>query len=244
MLVFGGCNAIYFLSAGIPSWVPHVHTARYFGSLSSSILTLYSSMSGGEDWTVHLGESREHPVGERFFVWRLLDIYILYNIQHREKKKYIYTSIYYVYIYICCVYDIFSVGVIQIEVGTSDHFDFDVCIFSDERWERTREVGCIEVLPCVKSSRLAISVSWLSGGIPRKKTTWHSAIWLPSRFQTPWTIPYTSLLLHDFYAKKPAVSYHSLDRSGSFYRFKSDMEAMALWLRYCIYHYIMNALMV
>ena len=28
---------------------------RYFGSLSSSILTLYSSMSGGEDWTVQLG---------------------------------------------------------------------------------------------------------------------------------------------------------------------------------------------
>ena len=27
---------------------------RYFGSLSSSILTLYSSMSGGEDWTVPL----------------------------------------------------------------------------------------------------------------------------------------------------------------------------------------------
>lgn len=26
---------------------------RYFGSLSSSILTLYSSMSGGEDWTVY-----------------------------------------------------------------------------------------------------------------------------------------------------------------------------------------------
>lgn len=106
------------------------------------------------------------------------------------------------------------------------------------------EVGCIEVLPCVKSSRLAISVSWLSGGIPRKKTTWHSAILLPSRFQTPWKIPYTSLLLHDFYAKNPRVSYHSLGHSGSFYRFKSDMEAMALWLRYCIYHYIMNALMV
>ena len=27
---------------------------RHFGSLSSSILTLYSSMSGGEDWTVPL----------------------------------------------------------------------------------------------------------------------------------------------------------------------------------------------
>ena len=53
-------------------------------------------------------------------------------------------------------------------MGTSDHFDFDVCIFSDECWDRTREVGCIEVLPCVKSSRLAISVSWLSGGIQGK----------------------------------------------------------------------------
>ena len=30
------------------------------------------------------------------------------------------------------------------------------------------KVGCIEVLPCVKSSRLAISVSWLSGGIQEK----------------------------------------------------------------------------
>ena len=29
--------------------------SRYFGSLSSSILTLYSSMSGGEDWTVSRG---------------------------------------------------------------------------------------------------------------------------------------------------------------------------------------------
>ena len=53
-----------------------------------------------------------------------------------------------------------------------------------------------------------------------------------------------SLLLHDFDAKNPAISYHSLGRSGSFYGFKADMEAMALWLRYCIYHYIMNALMV
>ena len=61
-------------------------------------------MSGGEDWTVHLGESREHPVGERFFVWRLLDIYILYNIQHREKKNiYILVSIMYIYIYMLCI---------------------------------------------------------------------------------------------------------------------------------------------
>ena len=118
---------------------------------------------------------------------------------------YIYTffCIIYLYIIIYYVYDIFSVGVIQIEVGTSDHFDFDVCIFSDERWERTREVGCIEVLPCVKSSRLAISVSWLSGGIPRKMNDMAQCNMVAITIPNACRFACKSLSLHDFYAQKP-----------------------------------------
>ena len=72
---------------------------------------------------------------------------------------YIYCIIYsivYVYIYIYCVYDISSVGVIQIEVGTSDHFDFDVCIFSDKCWENTLWDGTcpIYVAPLAKLAGL------------------------------------------------------------------------------------------
>ena len=67
-----------------------------------------------------------------------------------------------------------------------------MCVFCDRCCEKTfwdctnctcqlkfsplTEVGRIEVLLCVRSSRLAIPVSWLSGRVKKKTTTWHSAI--------------------------------------------------------------------
>lgn len=197
----------HFLSAGAvhPSWVPASGTGILDPYLRPSwrsiaqcqvvkigqcILVRYLLGVVGHIYTVYIASC----------VYMYIYIFFLYNI--------------YILLYILCIY-IYMIYLFRWSYSDwSGHFWSFWCIFffwwvlgeNALGWYLSdlccplSEVGCIEVLPCVKSSRLAISVSWLSGGIPRKKTTWHSAIWLPSQFQTPCRFAYTSLLLHDFYA--------------------------------------------
>ena len=140
-----------------------------------------------------------------------------------------------------CVYDIYSVGVIQIEVGTSDHFDFDVwCFLTSVGRERFGMVPVGFMLPLLAKlavlryyhalSRLAWPYQFLGSVVEFQErwTTWHSAIWLPSRFQTPWKIPYTSLLLHDFYAKKTRP-YH-ITALTVLVHFTGSSQIWRLWL--------------
>mmetsp|Transcript_54406 Transcript_54406/g.121747 ORF Transcript_54406/g.121747 Transcript_54406/m.121747 type:complete len:569 (-) Transcript_54406:306-2012(-) len=55
---------------------------RYFGSLSSSILTLYSSMSGGEDWTVyyHVLERLPWPYQTLFLFFVTFAVFAVVNV--------------------------------------------------------------------------------------------------------------------------------------------------------------------
>jgi len=55
---------------------------RYFGSLSSSILSLYSSMSGGEDWTVyyHVLERLPWPYQSLFLFFVTFAVFAVVNV--------------------------------------------------------------------------------------------------------------------------------------------------------------------
>ncbi|CAE7597918.1 CACNA1S [Symbiodinium natans] len=56
---------------------------KYFGSLSSSILTLYSSMSGGEDWTVYfhvLADKLPWPYPSLFLFFVTFAVFAVVNV--------------------------------------------------------------------------------------------------------------------------------------------------------------------